>query len=261
MSHSKTVKEILKTNELKNLCFDLVVVKNDNLPYKFNPIRDNLIEKGWNKLTQSWDKIDRKYYNLGLYNFSNILDIEGKKTIQVTPNSSYKQTVGLRVWRNNKKYEKELISIESVAPKTLSAIALIKDLEGNILWKARNSGDWEASLELLGGFVRSSETNLKTSLINRLKDDLGIFIKESDLEIIKFLHINDIYECMAVFEIIIDSKTKSDIIKCDETQNLHFIDKIQIKEILKSKDKIHPKLKLPIHYPSQQVFEHIFDLG
>lgn len=63
---------------------------------------------------------------------------------------------------------------------------------------------------------------------------------------------------MVIFELVIEELTEQEILKNDVTRKLVFISKNEFRYLNNQTNKTHPEMKLPFHYPSQKVFEHIF---
>jgi hypothetical protein len=260
MDTVNNVCDIIDPQKISTLGFKLDIVEPANAHDKNSDLKTHLINQGWGRLTKIWEQSNQTFYNAELFNFEGLSDIQPGQNIRVSKSTDYKSTVGLRYWREDLSHKSDLLKFQNTATKTLSALVIIKDQTGKVLWRVRNSGDWPKSLEMPGGFVRTNEPDLRQSLANRLQDDLKIDLTQSNLKIIRFLHLKDIYECMLIFELIIDQETTKEIEKNDSLNKLVFIDKGEFHDIYNQKDKVHPKAKLPFHYPSQSVFKHVFNL-
>ena len=257
MNVENNVVDILDPQEVFKLGFKLEIIESGHDDNTNSSLKEELIDKGWSEFTKSWNEIKQPFFNGELFYFEGILQSKTKLVIKVSKSTSYKKTVGLRYWRENLENRTKLSKIEPQATKTLSAIVIIKNHKGEILFRVREGGDWPKSLELPGGFVRIHELDLRQSLVNRLHDDFNIDFLYSNLKIIRFLHVKDIYECMIVFELVIDERQDREIHKNDKFQKLIFISKNEFVDINNQTIKIHPKIKLPFHYPSQIVVDHV----
>ena len=258
MNFKNNIDDILDPQEISNLDFKLEIVEVRHAENINSNLKEELIDKGWSELTKSWDEIKQPFFNSELFYFEGFSQSKTNLAIKVSKSTSYKKTVGLRYWRESLENRSKLSKIELQATKTLSAIVIIKNHKEEILFRVREGGDWPKSLELPGGFVRIHELDLRQSLTNRLHDDLNIDFMHSNLKIIRFLHVKDIYECMIVFELAIDERQDKEIHKNDKFQKLIFISKNELADINNQGVNIHPKIKLPFHYPSQSVVEHVF---
>lgn len=127
MINENNVVDILNPQEISNLGFKLEILDVEHSENINSNLKEDLIERGWNELMKTWEMTKQPYYNADLFYFEGILKIKSKLTIQVTKSTSYKNTVGLRYWRENPNYSVDLSKIQPLATRTTSVIAIIKN--------------------------------------------------------------------------------------------------------------------------------------
>jgi hypothetical protein len=94
-------------------------------------------------------------------------------TISVAPDIFYSDIVGLR--------------FNQIPPSeppflALSAIAFVSTADGHLFFQPRDSGDWPASLELPGGFIRAAHLSQTTTDFINARVARDISILESEIQ-------------------------------------------------------------------------------
>lgn len=164
-------------------------------------------------------------------------------TITVAPDISYSDIVGLRFNQ----------APHSQPPfLALSAISFIRTSDGHYFLQPRDSGDWPASLELPGGFIRQSHLSLTTTqfIRERVARDSSLDIKEiGNTELVAIFPFSDILECMLVYHITM-TISKGELL-------LLRPDLVYMPQDFKTFDQL-PGTTLPLHYPSKVIIEQFY---
>ncbi len=204
---------------------DILIEKIDGIENDFSGLNE-FIGEGWEKVIAN----DPQVFNGKLLAFEKL---ENKK-ILVSESITYKYITGLR--NSSYKYSgNELCA--------LSVITILETTDNKTLIKKRNSGDWEESFELPGGFVRNYETSIFESLKNRLKEDFG---ENFESNIVK-MEFENIFHFKEIFEMMCIIKTKVNFSSL-EIKNPDVIIIDSLSEIL---------LCGSLHKPSKRVIEFI----
>ena len=161
-------------------------------------------------------------------------------TITVAPDITYSDIVGLR--------------FNQVPPSeppflALSAIAFVSTNDGHFFFQPRDSGDWPASLELPGGFIRAIHlSQTTTNFINaRVARDVGILESEiQSTHLVATFPFPNILEFMLVYHLTL-SISKQELLK--RRPELAFVP-----ADFSVTDPV-PGSTLPLHAPSATIWE------
>lgn len=166
-----------------------------------------------------------------------------EKTITVAQDISYKDIIGLRFKQTPLRQPPFL---------ALSAIAIVRTTDGHYFLQPRDSGDWPASLELPGGFIRQSHLALTTTqfIMERIARDIGLDIKEiGTTELVTLFPFSDILECMLVYHVTVTIPKRELVLLRP--------DLVFIPRDFKTYDQL-PGSTLPLHYPSSVIIDRFY---
>jgi hypothetical protein len=166
-----------------------------------------------------------------------------EKTITVAHDITYRDIVGLR-FRH--------IPLRHSPFLALSAIAFVQTSDGHYFLQPRDSGDWPASLELPGGFIRQSHLARTTTqfIRERVARDIGLDIKEiGTTELVALFPFSDILECMLVYQVTMTISKRELLLRRP--------DLIFIPRDFKTSDKL-PETIVPLHYPSRVIIDQFY---
>jgi hypothetical protein len=161
-------------------------------------------------------------------------------SITVNPDIIYQDVVGLR-YKQTPPTPAPLLA--------LSAIAFVQTSDGHYFLQPRDSGDWPASLELPGGFIRQSHLAFTTGqfIKERVARDIGLNTTEiSTTELVAIYPFSDILECMLVYHVTITISKR-------ELQ-LRLPDLVCMPRDFNTSDQL-PETTLPLHYPSKIIID------
>jgi len=163
--------------------------------FSFSPQTKALQEEAWKKVCAKRTGL----YSAGLLRVVRVRNDNAECVFYVAKDIEYSDVVGLRNIEN----------FREVVPNTdcfqsLSAIAVVETSDSNTVLLERDSGDWDYSLELSGGFVRAEERDddLYQFIQRRVVQDLAI--PEGAVASIAFIQpidLKHIAEVMAVFRV------------------------------------------------------------
>lgn len=160
-------------------------------------------------------------------------------TIEVSPDITYRDVVGLRHGKT-----------PTLPPfLALSAISFSKTADGSYFLIPRHSGDWPASMELSGGFLRAAYSTEDTiSFIRkRVAEDLKLSLGAvGDIRHLAMFPFPSILEAMVVFHVCL-TVTGAEL-------------KAKLPEVLLLPREYNPAVHhqysdLPLHYPTKIVWE------
>lgn len=163
-----------------------------------------LIDRGWEIAIK---KINGKKWNCfdgDLYQFEKIKVYDNTITILASLANKYSNVVGLRALNAND--IKFLTNNEK--PNALSVITIPVTKDNYCLLRWRNSGDWDESYELPGGFIRPQDKNVLDCAYDILNNELGISDEKiSCSKILGVFGFPSIFETMTIilFKININS--------------------------------------------------------
>ncbi len=211
--------------------------------YKQNSKYLNIIEKSWDNFLKKINEKKLKIYNGNLIRCEKIIN----NTIYFSKGITYKNVVGLRNSQINCSYIKK-----NENPQSLSLFNILISKDNKILLRKRNSGDWDISFEICGGFILENEIgNIENAISNKLFDDYQLK-KEGIKKItpLNYYKYPKICEITLVFLIQLNLNL-SEIIQKNKKEEIIFINNSK-KEILKFINKNRNKL----HIPSKKVLNY-----
>lgn len=216
-----------------------IVFKRDATPVVFSELVSGCIARGW----QALQKKDSRVFNGTLLRV--VGDVtEHSTSVSVAPDIGYREVVGLRSYKDflNWVPEEEQFQV-------LSAIAFVETSDGVVLLRDRSTGDWEHSIELIGGFITEKDVpnTVEEYIASRVVGDLGMS-GEVISSVVRIGHVDftSICESMFVFKVLLSIPFK------DISQDtIHFF---PIPEGY-TPEKHQSFFSLPLHSPSQTVLE------
>ncbi len=216
-----------------------IVFKTDAVPVVFSELVSSRITDGWQALQTK----DSRVFNGTLLR---VLDAvtEHATSVSVAPDIGYREVVGLR---SHKDFLNWVPREERF--QVLSAIAFVETADGVVLLRDRSTGDWEHSIELIGGFITEKDvpSTVEEYIADRVVGDLGVSGEViSSVERIGHIDFTSICESMFVFKVVLTIPFK-DI----QQDTIHFF---PIPEGYTP--EMHQSFfSLPLHAPSQTVLE------
>ena len=224
------------------------------VPSTFSPNKSlkELIKEGWKKATDTMLQKEWSFYDGPLLRFEDIKKVDNELHILVSPSITYKDVVGIRA--HPEKSYKQLTQKER--PNSLSTINIIVTSDNIIFMGLRESGDWDESFELSGGFMRVEENNPYESTLNRLNDDFNI--KEDEIDnhtLLSISHLPSILETMFIYKIKLGISSR-DLIKKGSRYN----DVAHVPNSVNGYEEFKKTLpdNIPIHAPSEAVLDFYF---
>ncbi len=197
------------------------------------------IEDGW----QAVQAMDPRAYNGPLLRVLSPVR-ETDESVSVAADIGYREVVGMR-------RHKDLLGWVPTTEQfqVLSAIAFVETADGRLLFRERNTGDWEHSLELSGGFIVAKD----------VPDTVGVYIRDRvaadllappdviySLERIGHIDFKSICESMFVYKIRLAVTLR------DLTHTARTFVEVPKEYTLASHQSFFP---LPLHPPSKKVLE------
>ena len=161
-------------------------------------------------------------------------------SITVNPDIIYQDVVGLR-YNQTPPTPAPLLA--------LSAIAFVQTSDGHYFLQPRDSGDWPASLELPGGFIRQSHLAFTTGqfIKERVARDIGLNTTEiGTTELVAIYPFSDILECMLVYHVTITISKRELLLRRP--------DLVCMPRDFNTSDQL-PETTLPLHYPSKIIID------
>lgn len=240
---------VVNTSNIK----DVAIV---GVPSMFDPKpSEDLIRTGWERATKKMAERNWAFYDGPLFRFEGTEEIEGNIRIYASHANTYKHVVGLRA------HDHETFSHlqPHERPNVLSAMNIITTNDGKCIMRWRNSGDWDESYELSGGFVRTHEPSFLRCAQQRLTSDLLVSTNEiMQQKLLTIVHLPQILETMAVFSIHLNL-TADEIVSRDRryTKILHIP---QTKEAWEDvKNKLEKNDPSHLHPPSKTILDTLFE--
>ena len=189
-------------------------------------------------------------YSAGLMRVIRVVEQPMHSTIEVVKDVEYSDLVGLR----------NIDNFLNVVPQedyfqVLSAIALVETADGHRVLLERDSGDWERSLELSGGFVRAEETNdsLNEFIHTRVAADFALSRDTvASVEFIQTVDFREIAEVMAVFRVRL--RLSFDELLQETSATIYRVPKEY------TVDTHRQFFELPLHIPSSVILKEIAGL-
>lgn len=220
-----------------------IVLTTDAAPVAFSEAVGRRIADGWQALQTK----DSRVYNGTLLRV--VGDVtEDSTSVSVAPDIGYREVVGLR---SHKDFLNWVPKEEQF--QVLSAIAFVETADGVVLLRDRSTGDWEYSIELIGGFITEKDVpnTVEEYIAIRVVDDLSMSREViSSVERVGHVDFKTICESMFVFKVVLTVPFKD--VKQDP---IHFF---AIPEGYTPK-KHELFFSLPLHMPSQTVLEQYLD--
>lgn len=216
-----------------------IVRTTDGTPVVFSEVVGRRIAEGWQALQAK----DSRVYNGTLLRV--VGDVtEDSTSVSVAPDIGYREVVGLRSHEDflNWVPKEEQFQV-------LSAIAFVETADGVVLLRDRSTGDWEHSIELIGGFITEEGVpdTVEEYIATRVAGDLSMSREViSSVERVGHVDFKTICESMFVFKVVLTVPFKD--VKQD---SIHFF---AIPEGY-TPEKHESFFPLPLHMPSQTVLE------
>ena len=171
-----------------------IVIKKDTSPLVFSEDVEKRIAASWQALQSK----DPRVFNGTLLRVLNSADHD-MASVVVAPDIGYREVVGVR---SHKDFLDWVPAGEQF--QVLSAIAFVETADGIKLLRERNSGDWEHSMELSGGFITAKDApdTVDEYIRHRTADDLSVALDAvTSVERIGYMDYKSICEGMFVFKI------------------------------------------------------------
>jgi hypothetical protein len=216
-----------------------IIVHADASPLVLSEVVNDRIADGWQALQAK----DSRVYNGTLLRV--LGDVTPNSTsVSVAPDIGYREVVGLR---SHKDFLNWVPSEEQF--QVLSVIAFVETNDGAILLRDRSTGDFEPSIELMGGFITAKDVpdTIEEYISARVVSDLSLPLDSiSSVERIGHVDFKSICESMFVCKVSL-AVPFSDLVQ----------DQIQFFAIPSGyTPQTHQSFfPLPLHGPSQTVLE------
>lgn len=171
-----------------------IVVETDAAPLVFSEEVKNRLTEGWQALQAK----DPRVFNGTLLRVLGDVN-EDSTSVSVAPDIGYREVVGLRS-------HKDFLDWTPIEERfqVLSAIAFVETVDGAVLLRDRSTGDWEHSIELLGGFITAKDVpdTVEEYISDRVARDLSMpFEIISSTERIGHVNFQSICESMFVYKV------------------------------------------------------------
>ena len=170
------------------------IIKTETPPLVFSDEVKDRIAVGWQALQAK----DPRVFNGMLLRVLGDVS-ENSTSVSVASDIGYREVVGLRSYKDFLDW----VPAEEQY-QVLSAIAFVETVDGVILLRDRSTGDWEYSIELLGGFITVADapSTIEEYISSRVASDLSMPLDIiSSVERIGHIDFNSICESMFVFKV------------------------------------------------------------
>lgn len=215
------------------------IVKTDTLPHFISDEVNHRVTEGWQTLQAK----DPRVFNGTLLRVLGDIN-ENSTSVPVADDIGYREVVGLRCYKDFLDWvgEEERYQV-------LSAIAFVETADGVVLLRDRSTGDWEYSIELLGGFITANDApdTVEEYISRRVAADLSMPLETvSSVERIGHIDFKSICESMFVYKVSL-----SILFKDIKQSPIQFF---AIPEGYTA-EAHHSFFEIPLHSPSQAVLE------